>query len=75
MALDIVDHMVQAGLNVSIESFHPIIHACEQSCDLQMVNFDSLLGMTSSGDDSLAVIITFCCHCCCCAFGCFCMAW
>uniref|UniRef100_A0A6V7QU75 PROP1-like PPR domain-containing protein n=1 Tax=Ananas comosus var. bracteatus TaxID=296719 RepID=A0A6V7QU75_ANACO len=38
MALDIVDHMVQAGLNVSIESFHPIIHACEQSCDLQMVH-------------------------------------
>ncbi|XP_020103788.1 pentatricopeptide repeat-containing protein At4g04790, mitochondrial-like isoform X2 [Ananas comosus] len=38
MALDIVDHVVQAGLNVSIESFHPIIHACEQSCDLQMVH-------------------------------------
>ncbi|XP_073009234.1 pentatricopeptide repeat-containing protein At4g21880, mitochondrial-like isoform X5 [Typha latifolia] len=37
-ALDVADKMCQSGLNVSIESFQPIIHACERSCEFDMVH-------------------------------------
>lgn len=37
-ALDLADHMCQYHLNVPIESFHPILHACEQFCELNMVH-------------------------------------
>ncbi|CAL5335766.1 unnamed protein product [Camellia sinensis] len=37
MALDIVDQMFEAGLTLSIETFHSILHACEESCDYNLV--------------------------------------
>ncbi|CAL4890174.1 unnamed protein product [Urochloa decumbens] len=36
LALDVADHMCKSNSNVSIESFHPIIHACEQRGELHM---------------------------------------
>ncbi|KAF5942718.1 hypothetical protein HYC85_020360 [Camellia sinensis] len=38
MALDIVDQMFEAGLTLSIETFHSILHACEESCDYNLVH-------------------------------------
>ncbi|XP_073114086.1 pentatricopeptide repeat-containing protein At4g21880, mitochondrial isoform X4 [Elaeis guineensis] len=37
-ALDVADRMCQSCSNVSIESFHPILHACEQCCEPNMVH-------------------------------------
>lgn len=37
LALDVVDRMCKSSSDVPIESFHPIIHACEQRCELHMV--------------------------------------
>ncbi|AQK68194.1 pentatricopeptide repeat-containing protein At4g04790, mitochondrial [Zea mays] len=36
LALDVVDRMCKSSSDVPIESFHPIIHACEQRCELHM---------------------------------------
>ncbi|KAH7861550.1 hypothetical protein Vadar_027623 [Vaccinium darrowii] len=38
VALDIVDQMFEAGLTVSIETFHSILCACEESCDYNLVH-------------------------------------
>ena len=40
-ALDIVDHICKSGLDVPIQCFHPILHACEQYGELDMVCFNS----------------------------------
>ncbi|CAN6234102.1 unnamed protein product [Urochloa humidicola] len=36
LALDVADHMCKSNSIVPIESFHPIIHACEQRGELHM---------------------------------------
>ncbi|OEL36115.1 Pentatricopeptide repeat-containing protein [Dichanthelium oligosanthes] len=36
LALDVADHMCKSSSDVPIESFHPIIHACEQRGELHM---------------------------------------
>ncbi|KAE9458187.1 hypothetical protein C3L33_09911, partial [Rhododendron williamsianum] len=38
VALDIVDQMFEAGLTLSIETFHSILCACEESCDYNLVH-------------------------------------
>jgi hypothetical protein len=38
LALDVADSMCKSGSNVPIESFHPIIDACEQAGELHMVS-------------------------------------
>ncbi|KAJ0984463.1 hypothetical protein J5N97_002819 [Dioscorea zingiberensis] len=38
VALNIVDHMCQSGLNVPIETLHPILHATEQGGELDLVH-------------------------------------
>ncbi|KAG6526381.1 hypothetical protein ZIOFF_016364 [Zingiber officinale] len=38
VSLDIVDHMYKSGLCVPIEVLSPILHACEQSGQLEMVH-------------------------------------
>ncbi|URD71932.1 Pentatricopeptide repeat-containing protein [Musa troglodytarum] len=37
-ALDIVDHICKSGLDVPFQCFHPILHACEQYGELDMVH-------------------------------------
>ncbi|KAL6629199.1 hypothetical protein ACP70R_028964 [Stipagrostis hirtigluma subsp. patula] len=37
LALDVADCMCKSNSNVPVESFHPIIQACEQRCELHMV--------------------------------------
>ncbi|CAD6248178.1 unnamed protein product [Miscanthus lutarioriparius] len=36
LTLDVADRMCKSSSAVPIESFHPIIHACEQRCELHM---------------------------------------
>ncbi|KAL5540025.1 hypothetical protein UlMin_043980 [Ulmus minor] len=38
MALNLVDEMLEAGLTVSIEALHYILHACEESCNFNLVD-------------------------------------
>lgn len=35
-ALDIIDQMFEVGLALPIETFHLILHACEESCDYNL---------------------------------------
>ncbi|GLJ17861.1 hypothetical protein SUGI_0312420 [Cryptomeria japonica] len=37
MAVDLIEEMCKAGLNVSAETFHPILHACERTNELELV--------------------------------------
>lgn len=39
VALDVVNYMSQSGLNVFVETFHPILQASEQSCYPYLVSF------------------------------------
>ncbi|XP_020593997.1 pentatricopeptide repeat-containing protein At4g04790, mitochondrial isoform X2 [Phalaenopsis equestris] len=38
VSLDIADRMCRSGLVVSVESFHPILHACEQTSEFDLVH-------------------------------------
>ncbi|XP_057473800.1 pentatricopeptide repeat-containing protein At4g04790, mitochondrial-like [Actinidia eriantha] len=37
-ALDIIDQMSETGLTLLIETFHSILHACEESCNYNLVH-------------------------------------
>ncbi|KAL2476241.1 Pentatricopeptide repeat-containing protein [Abeliophyllum distichum] len=37
-ALNMVDEMVEAGLTLSLDTFHSILEACDQSCDYNLVH-------------------------------------
>ncbi|GLJ07090.1 hypothetical protein SUGI_0057740 [Cryptomeria japonica] len=37
MAVDLIEEMCKEGLNVSAETFHPILHACERTNELELV--------------------------------------
>ncbi|CAI9756968.1 unnamed protein product [Fraxinus pennsylvanica] len=37
-ALNMVDEMFEAGLTLSLDAFHSILEACEQSCDYNLVH-------------------------------------
>lgn len=37
-ALDIIDHMFEVGLTLSLETFHLMLHTCEESCDYNLVH-------------------------------------
>ncbi|XP_052177896.1 pentatricopeptide repeat-containing protein At4g04790, mitochondrial isoform X2 [Diospyros lotus] len=38
VALDVLDQMPEAGLSLSIETIHSMLHACEESCDYNLVH-------------------------------------
>ncbi|CAL9083008.1 unnamed protein product [Musa acuminata var. zebrina] len=62
-ALDIVDHICKSGLDVPIQCFHPILHACEQYGELDMVHpVYSMMqqhNLTPKGDFSESMISLF----------------
>ncbi|GJM90129.1 hypothetical protein PR202_ga06379 [Eleusine coracana subsp. coracana] len=50
LALDVADRMCKSNSDVPIESFHPIIHACEQRCELDM--FEGAYSILTDAEES-----------------------
>ncbi|GJN18922.1 hypothetical protein PR202_gb06134 [Eleusine coracana subsp. coracana] len=56
LALDVADRMCKSNSDVPIESFHPIIHACEQRCELDM--FEGAYSILTDAEESREISTT-----------------
>lgn len=62
-SLDVADRMCQSGLAVSIESFHPILHACDRTSEfdlaLQIYSVIRQYNLEPSGDTLKSLIVLY----------------